>query len=111
MNKRTTNLSIDEINAKICAKFAIPESDNFSPASVIEDAFEIIDIIRNSGNYCCITISSDYNFRWSVSFVESELYQSKHKVTVSVDSSSLPLAICNAALQLTYTQKRKRKKL
>ncbi len=36
-----------------------------SNESIIE-AFNIIEKWRNSGNFCCIDIKSDYNFCWRI---------------------------------------------
>lgn len=67
----------------------------------IEDAWKLIERLRQKGKHCCIDISSDYNYTWTIKVTESARTNPHHLPTVLYDGEAqLPLAICISILRL-----------
>lgn len=71
----------------------------------ITEAMKIIDKLRNSGEFCCLKMDSDYHYLWTVSLTYSEDLRpngrgsnSVHTTDIIINHESLPMAICLAAL-------------
>ena len=67
----------------------------------IAAAMEVFQYLRDSGKWCCLNILSDYKYCWTVSLKEETIgtFNPPHRVVISVDDESLPVAICRAALK------------
>jgi hypothetical protein len=75
-------------------------------SSSIEAAMRVIDKLRQSGEWCCIEIKSDYHYVWWVALTPAEgSGNGPHKPTVARQDESLPVAICRAALAAIEKQK------
>ena len=67
------------------------------PSEDVAAAFEVVEELRQSGDWCCLVIDSDYNFLWTVRLTPSSV-GSKHEPTIVTMDESLPLAIVRAVL-------------
>ncbi len=66
----------------------------------IKHGWTVFEKMRDSGLYCCLTIKSDYNYVYDVTWVhESDLEHEYHSIGFSVESAAH--AICLAALAAT----------
>ena len=73
-------------------------------SSDITQAMNVFNVLRESHQWCCLDISSDYCYMWCVKLTPSFHRRLKdevddHKPTVIVEDESLPRAICIAALR------------
>ena len=69
-----------------------------------EAAKQILEKIRQSGEFCCINIHSDHNYVWKVSLTRVESQNPAHGVAASATNESLETAICRAALAAMETK-------
>jgi hypothetical protein len=64
--------------------------------------FEVVEKLRQSGRWCCISIYSDYDFIWQVRFTASaDDDTTEHKPSVEISGHDLPASImeaCKAAV-------------
>ena len=42
----------------------------------------MLEELRNTGNWCCIKIMSDYDYVWDVILIEGYPYNDDHKITI-----------------------------
>lgn len=76
----------------------VEERNHWNPAEDIACAFQVVEKLRQSGEYCCIDIHSDHNYSWSVS-MKLATDGIKHDPIARTSDESLPLAISLAALR------------
>ncbi len=62
----------------------------------IKGVWYVVEKLRDSGDWCCITIESDYAYLWAVKMTPH--LSKDHRPTVIVEDEDLPVAICRAAL-------------
>ena len=78
------------------------EAWQWKPSTDISAAWQVWEKLRQSGEWCCLDIGSDYDYCYRVTLIPSnfdEKYEGKHEPTVTIDGEgSAPLAICKAAL-------------
>lgn len=68
----------------------------------IASAMEVFEHLRNSHDWCCLKIDSDYMYQWSVSLTPGythRLDNDPHIAVIHVSDESLPRAICHLALR------------
>lgn len=85
-------------------------SERFAPSTNISHAMLVWDHLRGSGRWCCLDISSDYDFFYRIELRLSEPppgydSPSHEPAVVTDDIESLPHAICLAALKAVEHQK------
>lgn len=76
------------------------ESDGvyWSPSLSIEAAMQVLQKLRDSGEWCCLDIHSNYNHEWRVTLTRGTNDENDpHQPAVNVADESLPRAICLAA--------------
>lgn len=56
----------------------------------------VVEKLRDSGDWCCIAIRSDYSYMWRIEMTPH--LSTDHQPTVVVEDEDLCLAICRAAL-------------
>ncbi len=79
-----------------------PSPGRWRPLASISDAMEALEKIRRTGEWCCITLDSDYHYVWTVKMTRSELHgNEKHEPTVRVEHEDFPRAICEALCAAT----------
>ena len=68
------------------------------PAHDITGAMAVFEILRKSGDWCCLTICSDYSYLWEVKLIREG--KNAHEPVICVLSSEEGLAptICRAVL-------------
>lgn len=72
----------------------------WNPLSQLERAFELLETLRRTDKWCCITINSDYHYVWDVSFTRCTALNEglKHEPQFQVTEEELPRAITMACL-------------
>ena len=67
----------------------------------ITAAMTVIDFWRNTGKFCCIELSSDYNYVWDVFWVKENISDtdSHSKQSLGYSVKELPMAICLSFLE------------
>ena len=69
----------------------------WNPIHSPADALELLEMLRHSGEWCCLDICSDFHYVWDVRFTPFDPSENaKHDPTVSVTDEELPRAICYA---------------
>ena len=78
--------------------YAVPEY-----STEIEHAWKVFEKLRESGDFCCLWIKSDYNYVYDVTWVyENNDDHAEQSIGYSVESA--PLAICLTALKIYNVQ-------
>jgi hypothetical protein len=58
------------------------------------DAMSLLHYMRGTGIFCCITISSDYDYSWDMSAIISEMHDVAHTPHASICSEDFNRGIC-----------------
>ncbi len=70
------------------------------PSEDVAAAFEVFEELRQSGDWCCLVIASDYSYLWTVRLTPdmADCGMGPHEPTIVTEDESAPLCICRAAL-------------
>lgn len=88
-------------------KDRIKKKSLWRPSRDLKAAMEVFDHLRGSGNWCCLKISSDYNYSWELSLTRAEHLDRldkkspnpQHKPQIFSQAKFLPFAICKLAIR------------
>lgn len=90
VNSSYSKLSESELDEKVSQ--ILGKRVNYS--TKIEDSYVLLNILRNSGKWCCIKLDSDYNYCWYVLLTHTNTKD--HKETIKTQAISLERAITEA---------------
>jgi hypothetical protein len=92
-------LKVKVLNETIAKEFMDGKLADYS--GNITSAMEVFEVLRNSGKWCCLDISSDHHYVWDIRLIKAHIEGSNdyHKPCVSVCDEDLAMAICRAAIK------------
>mgnify|MGYP001581377755 CR=1 FL=1 len=93
--ERVLQLKPHQLNNAIIKLY--PQLGGTKPARHIGDAMAVFEMLRESGEWCCLSISSDYCYRWTIHLTKSGKLGHEPVIHVASEEGLAP-TICRAVL-------------